>query len=160
MKLADAEKLATQLMREHGLIDNPLGGNYWRFKFDNAKVRFGYCQHRLHTISLSSKLVLLNEEPRVRNTILHEIAHALCKPGDGHNRAWRQMARAIGCDGQRAYNHYAVAQPPEKYEASCPNCGTTFKTHRRRTKSACARCCSQYNYGRFDAQYLLVWREL
>ena len=33
----------------------------------------------------------------IRDTILHEIAHALVGPCHGHDAVWRQKAREIGC---------------------------------------------------------------
>jgi predicted SprT family Zn-dependent metalloprotease len=162
MKLTDAEALARQLMQEHGLTGAdgkllPLG-KQWRFKFDNAVRRFGYCSHRQQTISLSRNLVELNEEPRVRNTILHEIAHALCSPKDGHNRNWRSMARAIGCDASTYYDSNAVAAPAKKYTGHCPNCSKEIKAHRR-NKIACGNCCRRYNGGKFTKEYLIVWEQ-
>ena len=78
MHLIDARNLAWDLMRQHGLAD--LG---WRFRFDHARRRFGSCKYREKAITLSRPLTLLNGEAEVRDTVLHEIAHALC-PGDGH----------------------------------------------------------------------------
>ena len=69
MILKDAEALAHQLISDHGLSD-------WHFEFDRAVRRFGFCMHRARTITLSKRFTLLNPEPEVRNTILHEIAHA------------------------------------------------------------------------------------
>ncbi|HYO07513.1 MAG TPA: SprT-like domain-containing protein, partial [Tepidisphaeraceae bacterium] len=81
MNLYAARLLTRSLMNQHGLSD-------WRFDFDHARRRFGSCRPRQKLITLSRHLVFLNEEPEVRDTILHEIAHALT-PGDGHGRRWK-----------------------------------------------------------------------
>lgn len=157
MKLPDAKRLAEQLMREHGLIDNPIDGSSWRFDFDKAVRRFGATHYGLRLITLSAKLVELNDEPRVRNTILHEIAHALCGHKAGHGKSWVTMAKAIGCDGNRLYSSAVVIQPRRSYVGTCPNCGKVVHAYRR-NKIACGTCCKKHNGGRFTAEYLFTWR--
>ena len=76
MNLFEASILARSLMSEHGLAD-------WGFAFDHARRRFGACNYTRRRITLSRPLTLLNGIDEVRDTILHEIAHALC-PGDKH----------------------------------------------------------------------------
>ena len=76
-------------MQQHGL-----SAQGWRFQFDHARRRFGACRYGRKLITLSRPLVLLNPEAEVRDTILHEIAHALC-PGDGHGVRWKQKCREI-----------------------------------------------------------------
>ena len=56
----------------------------WKFKFDNAKRRFGCCYYSTKTISLSKSMANLNPN-EIKNTILHEIAHILTGIGNGHN---------------------------------------------------------------------------
>jgi hypothetical protein len=58
-------------MREHQLLPK------WSFQFDSAKLAFGKCNFTDRVISLSRHLVELNNEAEVRDTVLHEIAHAL-----------------------------------------------------------------------------------
>ena len=97
--LNDATKLAALYMGLHGLDD-------WHFRFDRATRRFGCCNHKSKTISLSGHLVSLNDKRDVRDTILHEIAHALAGPKvRPHGREWRQIAIRIGCNGRRCYGH-------------------------------------------------------
>jgi predicted metal-dependent hydrolase len=46
MNLQEAATASRQLMDRHGLTS-------WHFKFDNAKGRFGSCNYRTRTISVS-----------------------------------------------------------------------------------------------------------
>lgn len=146
MNTSDAAYLARSLMREHGLQG-------WTFQYDRALRRFGLCSYNRKVISLSEHLTRLNSEAYVKETILHEIAHALCGPGKGHGAEWRTMARRIGCSGARCHTAETPTMP---HKGICPVCNTTILRHRRR-RIACTRCCVEYNGGKFDAQFLFEW---
>ena len=92
MDLFTAERNAKLLMAAHGLTDKG-----WRFEWDNAARRFGQCRYSTKTISMSRQLTAQRSEAAVRNTMLHEIAHALT-PGARHGYELRMKALAIGCD--------------------------------------------------------------
>ena len=146
MELSDARALTLQLMKEHGI-------EYWNFEFDNAKRRFGCCWHPSRYITLSKQLVLLNTEVSVKNVILHEIAHALVGPGNGHNWVWREKALEIGCDGRRCCSIDDIEVVKGKVEATCPKCGYTYRRHRMpKTQRSCGKCSSV-----FDKEMLLLY---
>jgi SprT protein len=144
MNLNDARKLARQLMQEHGVPAE------WTFQFDRSKVRFGKCNYGRKEISLSRYLVELNDEPEVRETILHEIAHALLPRGAGHGPKWRALAGSIGCQAKRCYGE-EVTRPTPKYKGTCPKCRRVIHRHRR-TVVACGRCSPV-----FDRRFVFVW---
>jgi predicted SprT family Zn-dependent metalloprotease len=149
MQTTTASRMAREMMNEHGL-------GHWSFEFDRSVYRFGVCRHGRQTIGLSEKLVRLNDEAQVRNTLLHEIAHALVGPGHGHDSVWQRKARAIGCDGQRCYSSTDVAPVPAPWVGTCPGCGVKAYRHRLTQKGrmlACGRCCR----GRWCAAYQFVW---
>jgi hypothetical protein len=140
MELIKAKELALELMKFHGLTEKG-----WRFEFDNAKRRFGVCRYRTKTIGLSKHLVSLNEVARVKNTILHEIAHALT-PGHHHDFVWRTKAIEIGCDGNRCYSSDEVERPQGNFIAVCVGCGHEhykFRTPKR--TSSCGKCSRVFN---------------
>jgi predicted SprT family Zn-dependent metalloprotease len=148
MNLLVAEKLALNLMKQHGLTN--IG---WSFEFDNAKRRFGCCDYRTKTISLSRDLVKLNDEPKVENTILHEIAHALVGRNHGHDNVWKQKAIEIGCDGNRCYSNDDTNIVQGKYKATCPKCNHVHHKHRKpKNQSSCGKCSRV-----FDRERLLVF---
>jgi len=152
MQLHEAKELAIQLMNQHGLLDLN-----WYFEFDNAKRRFGICNYRYKKIGLSKHLVLLNDEARVKNTILHEIAHALVGFNHGHDSIWRMKAMEIGCDGERCYSSAEVVRPKGKYTAICPNpkCKHEFIKHKApRGKQSCGVCNV---VRRFNPDTILTW---
>jgi predicted SprT family Zn-dependent metalloprotease len=141
MNVISVIKLANELMNEHGLYQKG-----WRFGFDSAKRRFGCCNHTHKRISLSRSLASINTEARVRNTILHEIAHALVGSGHGHDNVWRQKAIEIGCDGERCYNTDDVNTPSAPYTAYCDGCGTEYKRHRMpKHNTSCGKCSNKYD---------------
>lgn len=136
MNLLEAKHLAIQLMKEHGLIK--IG---WRFEFNTRKRANGVCSHGKKTIYLSSVLTEAREEANVRNTILHEIAHALVGRGHGHDYIWRIKALQIGCDGTRCSQD--KTQIDAKYTAECDTCGTTHIAHRRPKRHHWCKCSSR-----------------
>ncbi len=86
MTLTDARTLAHTLLNKHELHD-------WTFAFNRRKRAFGLCDFRKRTIYLSAVLTELNDEAEVRDTLLHEIAHALATPKARHGPVWQRVAR-------------------------------------------------------------------
>lgn len=125
MNLTEANTLALTHMHKHGLI---IQG--WDFKFDNAKSRLGLCSHRRRTISISRNFVLLNDEPLINDTILHEIAHAIVGSDHGHDRVWKTMAKKIGSRGTRCKDAGEVNSVKGKYAVICEKCGEIGRRHR------------------------------
>src|SRR4051794_26770877 len=118
MNLIEARNLARQLMDLHGLAD-------WSFAYDRARRRFGSCRWRKKQITLSHPLTLLNTEAQVRDTILHEIAHALA-PNAGHGPKWKAACRRVGAKPARCYTDADVVSPsrkPARYQIGCLACG-------------------------------------
>lgn len=150
MRTAKAERLAKEKLKEHGLA-----ASGWRFVWDAARVRFGCCNYRKKVIQLSKPLVRLNDEERVMDTILHEVAHALT-PGQHHNRRWQLVAQEIGCNGRRCYDD-TVAQPKAPFMAICGNCGQEHPRFRRPRRSvACGTCCK----GVYNEAYKLTFNRV
>jgi predicted SprT family Zn-dependent metalloprotease len=144
MELEAARRLAVVLMRMHKVPKE------WSFEFDRSKVRFGRCHYGRKEISLSRHLVELNDEAEVRETILHEIAHALAPRKAGHGPAWRAVAKSIGCNAKRCYGE-EVMRPRPKYQGTCPGCRRVIYRHRR-TLIACGKCSPV-----FEKRFVFVW---
>jgi predicted SprT family Zn-dependent metalloprotease len=156
-----AEKvLAIHSRDDSRLIGPPLIG--WKFAFDRAKRRFGCCDYKTRTISMSLPLVLLNvdNDDIIVDTLFHELAHAKT-PGAGHGYAWKRMAMELGADPARCFHDAEVIAPEAKYVAYCPNCSKKYGRHKfpkQGKRSACHACCKRFSYGRFDERFLLVYR--
>ena len=153
MQLDKAYRLARSEMDKYELKD-------WKFEFDRAKSRFGLCSFTNKTISLSTSLTELNSEDEVKQTILHEIAHALIDKAHGHNMVWRRKAIEIGHSGERCYSRKNVTTPPYVFTATCSECNDI--TYRRRCPKnvACGKCCRKYNDGKFLAKYKLTYTKI
>jgi len=148
MEIKNVRTLARTLMDENGL-------DSWKFKFDSAKRRLGQCSFRDKRISLSRTLAELNSEEQVKDTILHEIAHALC-PLDFHSEKWKRKARELGCSSNVAEKQRDIIMPHPNYRARCGTCGYVSETYRKKKKEvACGICCKKFNNNRYDSKFKL-----
>jgi SprT-like family. len=87
----EATTFAHECLLEHGLKD-------WhvRLTTDMTKGFLGLCSHADKAIILSAHHIDIHDTEMVKNTIRHEVAHALT-PGHSHDAIWRAKARDIGC---------------------------------------------------------------
>jgi len=135
MNTVEAFYLAQELMEKHGLIDKG-----WTFTWSRAKKQFGVCRYRTKEIRLSRPLTELNDREDVRDTILHEIAHALT-PGAGHGWQWKMKAKEIGAKPNRCFKASDVNMPSHKIELVCGMCLKVLqKRHKRMNSERLQRC--------------------
>jgi hypothetical protein len=150
MELQEAKKLALKLMGMH-LNDR------WRFKFMNSKRAIGQCAQIRGVdagwIKLSMHMIPVMNEAEVKNTILHEIAHALVGAHHGHNSIWRRKALEIGCNGNRTSNLSVANQMQYKYKATCPCCGNVSGMSRQPKRDYWCKCTGRT----FRSEDKLVW---
>ncbi|MFC4782859.1 SprT family zinc-dependent metalloprotease [Nocardioides sp. MAHUQ-72] len=144
MDLTEAARLGRELLDEHGLRG-------WTIVFDRAKRRAGVCRPGRKEIGLSAPLTALHPEAEVRDTILHEVAHALVGVRHGHDEVWRAMALRIGCSGQRCGSEDAPSIEGS-WAGTCP-AGHRVTRHRRPERPSSCRTCSRS----FDVAHLLTW---
>lgn len=169
MNLERARTLAGDLIKS-------LVGTDWRFCFDANRRRFGACYHAEKTIKLSGPLVRCNDETRVLDTILHEVAHALTpvpatgnmwdspvgtfpdskdmaarieyESTNGHTGAWRKKCLELGGDGQACYtSKNTVNAPTVSYVGTCPECHDQIK-HKRAVKGLRCKGGGVFVWGR------------
>lgn len=151
MELASVQALARSLMAEH--MTEP----GWSFRFDNGQRRFGACHYHSRVISLSKSLTLLNKESLVRDTLLHEIAHALAGFEAAHGPKWKEVASKIGATPKACYDPESVVAMEGKFKYQCPKCFHVISRIRPLRKiRACLRCCKKYADGKYDEQFKLV----
>src|SRR5947209_15308840 len=90
----EVQKLAGDLLAAHGL-------DGWTFAFNRRKRAMGYCYYGSKTVELSVYFVESNPDAVIRDTLLHEIAHALVGPEHGHDRAWKEKCLELGAKPER-----------------------------------------------------------
>ena len=117
--------------------------NNWQVSFDHAQRRAGVCYYDKKLISFSIKFLRkANDEERV-DTLLHEIAHAIVGPGNGHNLIWKKKAIEIGCSGQ-IYQNFEFSEP--KWIKFCSNGCWEQKSFRRKRNLICKFCMSAVEF--------------
>jgi predicted SprT family Zn-dependent metalloprotease len=127
--------LANELLVQHGL--KQLG---WKFNLDQTKQRVGVCSHRTKTIGFSLHYLEKSTDAEIRDTILHEIAHALVGSNHGHDHVWRAKCIEIGAKPKRLAGEDAVTTAKPNYLIKCPACGWQTKRYRMRRRNFGSRC--------------------
>jgi SprT protein len=140
------EQRATTLLHRHNLSS-------WSFRFDNAKTRFGQCDHSRRCISLSRHLSFSGSEDEVEQVLLHEIAHALAGAREGHGPRWLGIARSLGYRGGRTHTA-DIATEHAKWRGVCPVGHEVIRFRKPSKKMSCAKCSK-----RFSDDYLIVWKQ-
>lgn len=135
-RLAEVAAEAERLMSRHGLTG-------WSFQFEDASKQAGVCVFGLKVIGLSRLYCLYATDRQVRDTILHEIAHALVGPKHNHDATWKAVARSIGCAGDRCHK---VEFAPPRYIARCATCGWAIKRFVRKRGAICKACRTPVSY--------------
>jgi len=121
----------------------------WQLGIDTAKSRVGCCKYRFKQITLSREVVDRGGAVElIRDTIKHELAHALTK-GHHHDATWKSVCVALGGDGERVCQDSAAKELVScSVEIWCPKrAGPEDKTHfyrkghkRPRPGSMCPAC--------------------
>ena len=141
MDLPSAGRLAEALMREHALLPpegQPRGPGHWSFGFNNRKRCLGLCRFDAKRIELSAAFVQRNGEDAVRDTVLHEVAHALAGARAGHGAAWKAACVRIGARPERLDRE--ADMPAGRWRAVCPGCGHEHTRHRRPAQASRYHC--------------------
>lgn len=144
MDLDRAFAMAEQLVQQHGLSG-------WRVEFDSAKRRAGVCRFGHRVIGLSAPITRVHSQAEVRDTVLHEIAHALVGPSHGHDAVWQATARRIGSTGRRCVDSEAPAVTGS-WVGVCA-AGHLKDRHRRPERvMSCGQCRPT-----FSAEHIFEW---
>src|SRR5262245_49089081 len=94
-KMVRVTGMATKLLEEYELAEKG-----WTFTLDTAKSRIGQCRYSDKEIGFSLSYLKLTPIEEIEETLRHEIAHALCGPGEGHGAKWKAMAIQVGAKPQ------------------------------------------------------------
>jgi len=136
------EGMARKILEEHAL-------HQWSFQFDWSQKRAGMCNLGLQVISISVRLCMKEKLAEVRNTILHEVAHAIVGPRHHHDAVWYDTAMRIGCSASRTHS-YTFAEP--KYIIVCPNYHWVQTGQKKMRHRVCKQCRAAVSYEAYDEQ--------
>lgn len=116
---------------------HPLGRTpelVWR----KMRVSAGLARYETWQIVLST--LILTDEARVRDTLVHEFAHLLAyarhgRKGAGHGRAWREAMLDLGAKPE-VRHRYEVCRNVRRQQVGyvCKRCGSTIVRSRRLPK--------------------------
>jgi len=140
-KIEAIAALANDLLQEFELND-------WIFRFDHSTRRAGCCNYHDKKISIASNLARNASGEDIRDTLLHEIAHALVGKKHNHDPVWKAKAKEIGCSGERT--HQLVFSPP-RYHVTCENGCWEHTAERRNHRLLCRTCHGKIIYSPYKA---------
>lgn len=135
-ELDSVARLARELMVKHQL-------SQWSFQFDNGTKRGGCCNYATQLVSLSHEFAKRVSDDEIRDTLLHEIAHALVGKEHGHDEVWRAKALQIGCSARRCHD---LQFTPPRYIVKCEQNCWVATAERRRRGVVCTRCRGKVLY--------------
>jgi len=159
MDAHDAREMALELMERHGLIRDG-----WRFAWSRARRQLGCVQITekknrstgkritIKTLRLSRPHAETCDEPAVRDTVLHEIAHALVGMEHGHDAVWKAKCVEIGARPERLAGEDA-SPGGHKYFIVCGVCeqvlGKRFRAMKaQRVRDAYCKHCGPGSRGK------------
>lgn len=110
---------ADKLFKQFGLdtTDPP-----WTFKLNSNTRRVGVCKYGQRRIEFSQHFVEHNTEELIRDTLLHEITHALVGPNHGHGHVWQLKCLEIGAKPNRTCDASVKTTAKYNYVIRCNDC--------------------------------------
>ena len=159
MDLVAARTLALDLMKLHGL-------DKFTFEYSRSLGTVGQClrfaRHQTlplneqpGKIKLSRIYVEQWTEDQVRETVLHEIAHALTPMSlNAHGPEWRATALRIGSNGKRCAEEedFVDLTKHHKWIIYCDKGHYRTRARRSNRGTSCGKCSKVYN-----PKYLQKW---
>ena len=143
-----------EILKEWEIQREKWGLDDWELVFSNQKRHLGSCRPRKKIISISRAFMKTNSFPVMKDTLLHEIAHALHFLDTGktnHNNGWKEYAVKVGCEPKRCAATDRLNMPQGKYVGVCPVCRKATHFYRKVRRSySCSGCTRSY-----DARYKL-----
>lgn len=168
--IEDFDKYYEEQMRRTFHVD---GKDYnltelgWKKTYGRTKRALGRCRYsstngkpngRIKSIEVSRAFLEMEGQnmDTMRDTVLHEIAHAIDVEQRGtsaHDSRWKAIARQVGADPTRTTDR--VESVPGRYTLTCPKCGASTQMHRRPTKNrACGKCCNKHAGGKYSKEFV------
>lgn len=131
--------------KKHGLED-------WKLVFNDKKKVCASTNHRYKIFRFSKSYIKSGhtDKASIKDTILHEIAHALVGSRKGangkwliHDKVWKDKALEIGCNGKRCSSHPISEKKDFKWLITCGK-GCHWERHRINKKSWSGSTCGRH----------------
>lgn len=127
--------MARDLLQETGAADRGYKIGAWMRSVTTMGLTWG---EPLRLIQFSKPLMVIQSDEQVRDTILHECAHALVEDVAGHGPEWQQKALELGAEP------YPVARNaqtiPFKWVVECHNCFRSEGRYRKPYRTVWCKC--------------------
>jgi predicted SprT family Zn-dependent metalloprotease len=127
-------------MDRHGLTD-------WKLVYSATRGRaLGTTAHGLNTITLSAPHIETGTRAQGWDTVLHEIAHALCDVNEKHGPTWKRTARRLGANPWSTAHSSPSVATDFAVVGTCP-AGHTYGRSQMPAKGRAYLCpkCSKRN---------------
>jgi len=97
----DLEDFANALIQKH------LAGSPWKFKWNERVTAWGMCDESDWSISVSKRTfnALIDKED-AKETVRHEVAHAIVGCHHGHDAVWKAKAFQLGVRNPTSCSNY------------------------------------------------------
>jgi SprT-like family. len=121
-KTREIERMARDLIAEHLSQE-------WTFTWRKSQRTFGACHYRSRQIFLSLPMAQIRTVDESRQTLLHEIGHALAGHKAGHGPEWMAACKQIGLDNPERLSSMperAVKELAWKFALVDPRDGTIW----------------------------------
>lgn len=143
-----------KILSEWEILKEQWGLDGWEIRFSNGKRYLGHCKCSKKTISISRIYLASNPYPVMKDTLLHEIAHAVHFIRTGktnHGKEWKQIAEKVGCTPKRCADLNEVIAPKGRYVGICPACSRETNFYRKIKRAYSCSMCSK----KFDPKFEL-----
>jgi len=129
---------------ETNLMNHNLKNKGWSFKLlTTSKRQHGYCDYTNKVIAISKYYIGTEFFNELRDTVLHEIAHALT-PGEHHSKKWKNICLRLRIKPERVTYTILIER---KWLILCEQCGIIGESHRKlKTKNYCNKCKNDVFY--------------
>jgi predicted SprT family Zn-dependent metalloprotease len=96
----ECKQFAFDELEKWGLLEKG-----WTFEFNNAISYAGICYGKERQIRISGPICDVKDADFIKDTVRHEIAHALAGVGHAHDEVWQKWAREVGCSTDVTYKN-------------------------------------------------------
>jgi hypothetical protein len=115
----------------------------WSIDFNRRKRSIGLCRYDTKTIEISEHYLAVNTVDQIKETITHEIAHAIAGYAAGHGPKWKATHSALGGNAKRVATGDDSNRIAAAYKLVNSLTGDTVAEYFRKPRRDFSRCSLQ-----------------